>query len=174
MPSFSSEFEKSWKQRARALGRDLTSEEATEVEGQLFQAWIDAGRLDELIRSVLQKYGQEGGLVDIAVLGHHFRQTRDAKRIHALFGSLLSRRVKAFHQWWPRASIGHVGCMQAAAHASAQAMDAYVEYFMSLDALGLHAEREALSEEMERFQARLPAQHVLPKKRPAVVDYPDS
>jgi hypothetical protein len=148
------------------LDRTLTKEEATEVEGLLFQAWIDAGRLDELIRTVLAKYGRDGGVVDIVVLGHHLRKVKDEARVHQLFGGLLSRRVKAFYGWWPKAIEGHVGCMREAARASAEAMDAYSEYFISLDALGLTEENELLREEMRRFQAREPVSKVLPKSRP--------
>jgi len=165
MASFGVEYERAWVARSRALGRELTPQEAQEVQGLLFQSWIDAGRLDELIRTVHANHGRDGGLVDIIVLGHHLRQTRDEARIHALFGGLVSRRVKAFHQWWPRASTGHVGCMRDAARASAEAMDAYAEYFISLDSLGLLAQKEALREEMLRFQQRLPARQVLPKAR---------
>ena len=166
MPSFSAEYERAWAKRAKGLGRDLTKDEATEVEGQLFQAWIDAGRLDELIRTVLAKYGRDGGAVDIIVLGHHLRKMKDETRVHQFFGGLLSRRVKAFYQWWPKAVEGHIGCMREAARASAEAMDAYSEYFISLDALGLTDEKELLREEMKRFQAREPVKKVLPKLRP--------
>jgi hypothetical protein len=166
MPSFSVEYERAWAQRAKELGRDLTKDEATEVEGQLFQSWIDANRLDELIRTIHAKYGRDGGAVDIIVLGHHLRKVKDEARVHQLFGGLISRRVKAFHEWWPRASEGHIGCMCEAARASAEAMDAYSEYFISLDALGLANEKELLREEMKRFQAREPVKQVLPKSRP--------
>ena len=126
-------------------------------------SWIDAGRLDDLIQTILANHGRDGGLEEIIVLGHHFRETRDEARIHVLFRGLLSRRVKAFHEWWPRAAEGHVGCMQASARASAEAMDAYIEYFTSLDRLGLVAQLDELRAEMKRFQAREPAKNVLPK-----------
>jgi hypothetical protein len=166
MPSFSVEFERLWAKRAKELGRDLDKQETRELDGQLFQSWIDTGRLDELIRMVFANFGRDGGLEEIIVLGHHLRETRDEVRTHALFGGLISRRVKAFHEWWPRAQTGHVGCMKEASRASAEAMDAYCEYFISLDALGLVPEREALREEMKRFQAREPVRVVLPKSRP--------
>ena len=149
--------------RAKELGRDLTTEESRELDGQLFQSWLDAGRLDDLIRTVLANSGRDGGLEEIIVLGNHLREAKDEGRTHALFRALISRRVKAFHEWWPRAAEGHVGCMRDAARASAEAMDAYIEYFHSLDRLGLVAEREALRAEMKRFQAREPAKNVLPK-----------
>lgn len=163
MPTYSVEFERLWAKRAKALGRTLTAEESRVLDGELFQSWMDAGRLDELIRTILANSGREGGEDEIVALGYHLRETRDQARIHALFRGLISRRVKAFHEWWPRASEGHVGGMREAARASAEAMDAYVEYFNSLDRLGLHAERDALREEMKRFQAREPAKAVLPK-----------
>jgi Xaa-Pro aminopeptidase len=166
MPAFTAEYERAWAKRAKELGRDLTQDEATAVEGQLFQAWIDAGRLDELIRTVLARHGRDGGTVDIIVLGHHLRKVKDEARVHQFFGGLLSRRVKAFYQWWPRAIDGHIGCMREAARASAEAMDAYSEYFISLDALGLADEKELLREEMKRFQAREPVKKVLPQSRP--------
>lgn len=166
MPTFSAEYERAWAKRSKELARALTQDEATEVEGQLFQAWIDAGRLDELIRTVLAKYGRDGGVVDIAVLGHHLRKVKDEARVHQFFGGLLSRRVKAFYGWWPKANEGHIGCMRESARASAEAMDAYTEYFISLDALGLTDEKELLREEMKRFQAREPVKKVLPKSRP--------
>ncbi|MFN3985828.1 MAG: hypothetical protein ACK4KV_10060 [Rhodocyclaceae bacterium] len=166
MPSFSVEYERIWAKRAKDLGRDLTTQEATELEGQLFQSWIDAGRLDELIRTIHANFGREGGAEEIVVLGYHLREARDEARVHQLFGGLISRRVKAFHEWWPRAAEGHVGCMRDAARASAEAMDAYTEYFISLDALGLTEEKELLREEMKRFQARASARQVLPKNRP--------
>ena len=72
--------------------------------------------------------------------------------------------MKAFHEWWPRAEGGHVGCMQSAARAMAEAMDACIEYFISLDKLGLSDEREALRAEMKLFQERAPASRVLPKR----------
>jgi hypothetical protein len=165
MASFSTEYEQRWARRASELGRDLTTEEANEVEGLLFQPWIDGGRIDDLIRRHHANHGRSGGLTDLIVLGHHLRQTRDETRIDALFGGLLARRVKAFHQWWPKASSGHVASMREAARAAAEAMDVYVEYFISLDSLGLDAERDALRAEMQRFQDRLPATQVLPKLR---------
>ena len=163
MPTFSVELERLWAKRAKELGRGLTTEESRELDGQLFHAWIDGGRLDDLIRTILANFGRDGGLEEIIVLGHHFRETKDEAHIHALFRGLLSRRVKAFHEWWPRAAEGHAGCMQAAARASAEAMDAYVEYFTSLDRLGLIAKREELRAEMRRFQACEPVKNVLPK-----------
>jgi hypothetical protein len=166
MPSFSVEFERMYARQAKHLGRDLTKEESDEIEGQLLQSWIDAGRLDELIRRFHANYGRGGGLLDIIVLGHHLRKVRDEARLHQLFGGLISRRVKAFHEWWPRAAVGHIGCMREAARASAEAMDAYSEYVISLDALGLTEEKTSLREEMQRFQAREPAKKVLPKVRP--------
>lgn len=163
MPSFSVELERLWARRAKELGRGLTNEESRELNGQLFQAWIDAGRIDELIRTILANFGREGGLQEIIELGYHLRESKDEAHIHALFRGLISRRVKAFHEWWPRATQGHVGCMREAARASAETMDAYVEYFISLDKLGLLTEREALREEMKRFQARETVKSVLPK-----------
>jgi hypothetical protein len=163
MPTFSVEFERLWAKRSKELGRTLTSEESRELDGQLFHSWIDAGRLDDLIRTILANFGRDGGLEEIIVLGAHLREAGDQAHIHTLFRGLISRRVKAFHQWWPRASGGHVGCMREAARASAEAMDVYIEYFNSLDRLGLHAEREELREEMKRFQAREPVKAVLPK-----------
>lgn len=165
MATFSAEYERLWAAEARQLGRDPTPEEALALEGRLFQAWIDAGRLDDLIRTVLARHGRAGGLTDIAVLGHHLRQAKDEARLHQLFGSLISRRVKAFHEWWPRAAQGHMGSMREAARAAAEAMDAYVEYFISLDALGLPDQKEQLRAEILRFQAREPLKAVLPKVR---------
>lgn len=162
MATFSAELERLWVKRSKELGRPLTSEESRKLDGELFQSWIDAGRLDELIRTILANWGREGGLEEIIVLGHHLRETKDAARIHSLFRQLLSRRVKAFHAWWPKAAQGNVGHMNSAARAAAEAMDIYVEYFNSLDALGLLSEREALREEMQRFQAREPIKKVLP------------
>jgi hypothetical protein len=167
MPTFSVEFEQLWARRAKELGRNLSGQEGTELEGHLFQSWIEAGRIDELIRTVLANHGRDGGLHDIVVLGHHLRETKDERRVHEFFGGLISRRVKAFYQWWPRAQEGHAGCMRDAARASAEAMDAYVEYFISLDALGLIEQKEQLREEMKRFQAREPRTKVLPKSRPS-------
>ncbi len=166
MPTFSVEYERAWAKRAKLLGRTLTKDEGTEVEGHLFQAWIDDDRLDELIRTVLARHGREGGLTDIIVLGHHLRKAKDEAHVHELFGGLLTRRVKAFYGWWPRASDGHIGCMREAARALAEAMDVYSEYFISLDALGLKEEKELLREEMKRLQAREPIKNVLPKSRP--------
>ncbi|MBH9553192.1 hypothetical protein [Inhella gelatinilytica] len=163
MASYSVEFERLWAQRAKDLGRDLTPDETKRLDGELFQAWIDAGRLDELIRTILANFGRDGGLIEIVELGHHLRETRDRARIDTLFRGLISRRVKAFHDWWPRAEEGHIGCMQAAARASAEAMDVYLEYFHSLDTLGLEAERDAVRAEALRFQQRLAPKHVLPK-----------
>ncbi len=165
MPSFSVELERSWAKRAKELARPLTKEESRELDGQLFHAWIAAGRLDELIRTIFASSGHDGGLEEIMVLGYHLREARDETRIHAFFRGLISRRVKAFHEWWPRAAEGHAGCMREAARAAAEAMDAYSEYFISLDKLGLNSEREALREEMKRFQAREPIRSVLPKAR---------
>jgi hypothetical protein len=71
--------------------------------------------------------------------------------------------VKAYYEWLPRALEGHVGCMRTGAPAMAEAMDVYVEYFISLDKVGSKEECEALREEMERFQSRLPIANVLPK-----------
>lgn len=163
MPTFSTELERLWAKRSKELGRPLTSDESRELSGHLFQSWIDAQRLDDLIRTVLANWGRDGGLEETIVLGHHLRETRDEARIHALFRGLLSRRVKAFYQWWPKASQGNAGHMREASRAAAEAMDVYIEYFNSLDRLGLIAEREALREEMKRFQARDPVSQVLPK-----------
>lgn len=168
MATFSVEFERRYRQRAKSLGRDLGKEESVELEAQLFQDWIDAGRFDELIRTVFSNHGREGGEDQIVVLGYHLRARRDAAHIHALFGGLISRRVKAFYEWWAKARDGHVGGMREAAKSSAEAMYAYAEYFISLDALGMKAEMEALRAEMLRFQAREPVAQVLPRRRPSV------
>ena len=133
------------------------------LEGELFQSWIDAGRLDELIRTIHANHGRDGGLDEIIALGYHLRETADAVRIHTFFRGLISRRVKAYYGWWPKAQAGHVGCMQSAARAMAEAMDAYVEYFISLDKLGLPEACEALRAEMKLFQERSPLSRVLPK-----------
>ena len=162
MPTFSVELARLSAQRAKELGRELREEECRMLDGQLFQAWIDAGRIDDLIRTVLTNFGRDGGREEIVVLGYHLRETKDAVRVHTFFRALISRRVKAFHEWWPRAAEGHVGCMRESARASAEAMDAYTEYFISLDKLGLLTEREELRAEMKRFQAREPARKVLP------------
>lgn len=163
MPSFSTEFERLYATTAKPLGRALTSEEKRALEGELFASWIKAGRIAELIRMIHANYGRDGGLDDIIVLGYHLREARDAEHIHLLFRGLITRRVKAYYEWWPRAAEGHVGCIQTAARAMAEAMDAYIEYFVSLDKLGLDVEREALREEMKRFQAREPVAKVLPR-----------
>lgn len=163
MPTFSAEFEKLYARTARERGRDLATAEKVALEGELFESWIKAGRIAELIRTIHANHGRDGGLDDIIALGYHLRETKDAAHIHLLFRGLISRRVKAFHDWWPRAAEGHVGCMQTAARAMAEAMDAYMEYFISLDKLGLEVEREALREEMKRFQARQAVSAVLPK-----------
>ena len=167
MASFSSELERACAKQAKELGRDLTSEELEQIEGLLFESWIDAGRLDELIRVIFARFGRDGGLTEIATLGHHLRETKDVERIHALFGGLLSCRVKAFHEWWPRAREGHIGCMQSAARASSEAFDIYVEYFYSLSTLSLVNECEALRNEMLRFQNRDSPKHILPPLRSA-------
>ncbi|WP_425259180.1 hypothetical protein ACPOLB_27075 [Rubrivivax sp. RP6-9] len=164
MPTFRVELDRLCAKRAKDLGRDLTAEELREIDGRLFQAWIDAGRLDDLIRTIIANFGRDGGLEEIIVLGHHLRETKDVARIHALFRRLISIRVKAFHLWWPRAAEGHVGCMREAARTSAAAMDAYLEYFNSLDRLGLQEERENLRAEMQRFQAREAVRNVLPQE----------
>mgnify|MGYP001295621414 CR=1 FL=1 len=163
MATFSAELERLWKKRSKELGRPLTPEESRKLDGELFQEWIDTGRIGELIKTILANWGRDGGLQEIMVLGFHLRGTKDDAHIHSLFRGLLSRRVKAFYEWWPKASEGHVGHMQSAARAAAEAMDIYVEYFISLDKLGLMAEREALREEMRRFQAREPIKSALPK-----------
>ena len=163
MPSFSIEFDRLWTKQAKELGRDLTKDESRELDGRLFQSWIDSGRLDELIRTILANSGRAGGLEEIVALGYHLRQCKDEARIHTLFRSLISIRVKAFHQWWPRATDGQVSCMREAARSAAEAMDAYIEYFNSLDQLGLIEQKEVLREEMKRFQARETAKKVLHK-----------
>jgi hypothetical protein len=165
MATFSAEFEKLWAKRSKDLGRDLTSEESAVLRSELFHLWIDDGRLDDLIRTVHANHGRDGGLEEIIVLGYHLRETKDADRIHALFRGLISRRVKAFYDWWPRASTGHVGCMKDAARAMAEAMDAYTEYFISLHKLGLQVECDQLREEMKKFQAREKMSAVLPKAK---------
>lgn len=53
--------------------------------------------------------------------------------------------------------------MREAARASAEAMDVYLEYFNSLDRLGLTDEREGIRAEMRQFQAREPAKNILPR-----------
>lgn len=163
MASFSVEFERTWLRRAKELGRDLTTEERATLEAAQFQEWIDTNRLDELIRMIHANYGREGGLDDIQALGYHLRKTSDIERVHVLHRGLISTRVNAFYDWWPRASEGNIGCMHSAARSVAEAMQVYVEYFASLDSLGLTAEREALREEMQRFQARQPLKDVLPR-----------
>ncbi len=170
MPSFSAEFETLCGRQARQLGRDLRSEELQRLEGELFESWLQAGRVDELIRTVLARHGNDGGLVDIVTLAHHLRSTRDEARIHAFLGALLTRRVKAFYRWWPKAAQGHLGSMQAAARAAAEAMDAFIEYVHSLHALGLDAQCEQLREGMRRFQDRDPLKQVLAASLPAAGD----
>lgn len=144
MPSFGAELDRRCAQSVRALGRELRGDEIDRLEGELFEQWIAAGRLDELIRSVLARFGTDGGQPEIITLAHHLRKTGDAARIHALFEGLLSRRVRACYRWWKQAETGHLGAMQAAARAAAEAMDAYIEYFHSLHALGGRAGRGRL------------------------------
>lgn len=170
MANFSTELDRAYVKKAKELGRPLTTEESTKLEGILFESWINEGRIDELIRTVLNRYGSDGGLTDIIILGHHLRVTKDEARIHSFFGSLLSRRVKAFYQWWPRARDGHLGCMQASAKASGEAFDIYIEYYHSLHALGLADECEALRKEMLRFQNRESIKSILPKSRPTIAN----
>jgi hypothetical protein len=173
MPTFSAELDKACARAAREAGRDLAADEITRIEGQLFEDWIAAGRQDELIRTVLARYGRDGGLVDIITLGQHLRETRDGARIHALFGQLLSRRVKAFFEWWPQAADGHLGCMQASARAAAAAMDVFIEYFHSRHALGLDAGCDAVREAMLRLQSRRPQKDVLSAiRRISAIDAP--
>lgn len=162
MPTYSVEFERLWAKQSKELGRDLTEEESRRLDAVLFHSWIETGRLDELIHTTMTRSGRDGGLEEVMVLGHHLREIKDEARIHSFFRGLIRIRVKAFHEWWPQAAQGHIGCMCEAARASAEVMNVYVEYFHSLDRLGLDQQKEALREEMLRFQAREPVSRVLP------------
>jgi len=161
MASFSAELDALCRRQAREQGRDLAVDEIDRLEGELFNAWLASGRVDALARLLLHRFGRDGGLVEIVSLGHHLRKTRDEARIHSFFNALLSRRIKAFYGWWPKASQGHLGSMQSAARAAAETMDVYIEYFHSLHALGLEAGCEQLRDGMRRFQARDPMATVL-------------
>lgn len=77
MPSFGVELERRCAASARALGRDLRGDEIERLAGELFADWIADGRLDELIRSVLSRFGTEGGLAEIIALAHHLRAVGD-------------------------------------------------------------------------------------------------
>jgi hypothetical protein len=154
MPSFSAEHSAAWNKRANDLGRDLTYEEDRVLQGELVAAWIAAERFDELITKFLRDYGREGGHVDLVVLGNALRRKGDIDRVNMLFRSLVTRRTSAFWQSWPKAESGQVGHMQEAAKYMSEAMVAYREYYLSLDALGMVDEREALRAEMLMFQGR--------------------
>jgi hypothetical protein len=155
MPSFSSELNAAWKKRAKALGRDPTQEEGEVIEAELVQAWISAKRFDELITRFLSQYGREGGHIELIVLGHALRKNKDLDRTHKLFRSVVTRRTNAFWQSWPKAATGHIGHMRDAAKYMSEAMLAYTEYVISLDALGMTAERELLRAEMLSLQDRI-------------------
>ena len=154
MGSFPKELDSAWRKRESVLGRELSGEEGTVVEGKLFEAWIAAGRYDELIRRIHSIHAVEGGLTDIIVLGYSLREKRDIERIHALFRGLLNRRLKAFWSSWPYALQGHVGHMVAASKSASATMEVYLEYFHSLTTVGLAQESDALHIEMLAFQAR--------------------
>ena len=159
MASFSVELDVLLRKRQAELGRELTGDELEVAEGELYRAWLHAERFDELITKFLYEHGRDGGLVDCIVLGNALRKAQDVDRIHKLFRSLVTRRTNAFWQSWPKAAKGHIGHMRDAARYMAAAMDAFTEYFISLDALGLVAEKEALRAEMLALQDR-----VRPKK----------
>lgn len=154
MGKFTAEFEKAYAKRQRELGRDLTQLESEIVEEELFKNWIDQGRFDELIRRIHSEYGVEGGVGECAILGYTLREQKDARHIHALFQGLITRRTRAFWEFWPKAQTGHIGSMLTAAQRMANAMESYLEYFISLKAIGLDDEAELLRAEMLAFQAR--------------------
>ncbi len=155
MGNFPKERDTAWRKRRKELGRDLTNEEGEQLEGELFEAWVDAGRYDELIRRIHHEFDVEGGAHECAVLGYALREAKDAGRLHTLFRGLISRRTKAFWESWPSAESGHVGHMLLASQRMASAMESFLEYFHSLTSLGLQEQSEKLRAEMHSFQSRV-------------------
>lgn len=154
MGTFPKELDQVWRQRRKELGRELTASEGIDVEGALFESWVDAERFDELIRRIHSVYDVEGGVHEIAVLGYALRERKDVPRIHSLFRGLLSRRLKSFWKAWRTAEEGHIGGMLLAAQRCASAMEAYVEYYHSLWAVDLGEECDRLQQEMLALQQR--------------------
>lgn len=154
MGKFPTELESAYRKQSRELGRDLTQLEIAILEEQLFNQWIEQGRIDELIRRIHSEYGVEGGERECFILGYALREQKDALHIHALFQGLIARRTKAFWAFWTEAQTGHTGAMLGAAKRMASAMESYLEYFVSLKALQLDDEAELLRAEMLTFQAR--------------------
>ncbi len=154
MPTFSVELSSLWRKRRKAIGRDLTAEEGTVLEGELFEIWIQDKRYDDLIRYVLHSFGRDGGQIEIAILGHALTESNDIERIHKLFRSLLSRRLRGYWEFWPEAKDGHIGCMFQAAKHMSDTMEIYVEYFVRLNKAGLEQEQELIRKEMLHFQKR--------------------
>lgn len=155
MGNFPKELDSAWRKRRKELGRELTGEEGEQLEGELFESWVDAGRYDELIRRIHHEFDVEGGAHECAVLGYALREAKDAERLHTLFRGLISRRTKAFWESWPAAESGHVGHMLLASQRMTSAMESFLEYFHSLTTLGLKEESEQLRLDMLAFQTRI-------------------
>jgi hypothetical protein len=155
MGSFPSEFDSAWRKRKKELGRELSSQEGEQVEGELFESWIASRRYDELIRRIHHEYGVEGGLHECAVLGYALREAGDVERIRTLFSGLISRRTKAFWDSWPSAETGHVAQMLLASQRMASTMETYLEYFHSLTALDMQSESEQVRSDMIALQTRI-------------------
>ena len=154
MGTFPRELDQVVGRRMKELGRVLTKEESQIVEVELFESWIDAERYDELIRRIHAVYDREGGHEECVVLGHALQEKRDIERIDALFQGLIKRRVKAFWSNWELAKSGHPGHMHGCAKQSADALEAYLEYYIRLANLGLEDRKERVRQEMLAFQAR--------------------
>lgn len=115
---------------------------------------MSSQRYDELIRRVHAIYDRDGGHEECVVLGHALQEAGDLERIDTLFRGLINRRVKAFWSNWELAQSGHPGHMHGCAKQAADALQAYLEYYIRLANLGLEERKEALRQEMLAFQAR--------------------
>jgi hypothetical protein len=164
MPSYSAELDSLLVKKQAALGRQLFPQETAALCVGLVETWFERGQTEGLIRYLLSEFSREGGQQEISTLGRLLADKQDVDSLQTLFRGLISRRVKAFCQWWPRAQTANIGYMRSAAHAMAEAMDVYVEYCVWLDKLGRRAEYEDLKAEMLRLQARLSVSKILSVK----------
>lgn len=154
MGKFPRELDKAYGRRMRELGRVLTKEEGDVLEAEVFQAWVAAGRYDELIRRMHAIHDINGGHEECVVLGNALQQAGDIARIEELFRGLIKRRTKAFWASWDQARAGHPGHMLGCARQAAEVMDVYLEYYIRVANLGLDDLKEQLRVEMLAFQAR--------------------
>lgn len=124
------------------------------MEATLLQAWIEAGRSDDLVAFALDEFELQDGKAFCATLGQALSKRKDVTRIEKLFLGLGKTREASFWRMWPQAQNGHIGAMREAAAHLANSLDALAGLYHCYRELGDEQGKERTRLEMLRLQER--------------------